>query len=90
MSGDTINAKPTTHQANLTKLPRALGAAARAAAMGDMAMDAEAGRWLAKAALYGDTSGATRQRNGSQYLGEITALRSPLCRPDMVMALPMF
>ena len=47
------------------------GAAARAAAMGDLAVDAEAGRWLAKAALHGDAAGATRQHNGSEHLDRL-------------------
>ena len=56
MSSDTITAKPITHQADLAKLPRALGATARAAAVGNLAMDAEAGWRLSETTLHGDST----------------------------------
>jgi hypothetical protein len=53
--------KPTTHQRDLAKLPRAPGAVDRAAAMGGVAVDAEAKRWLAETAVSGDAARCLRQ-----------------------------
>ena len=59
---DTNNRnKPITHQRDLAKLPRALCVVDRAAAVGNLAMDAEAERQLAEAAISSVAARCLRQ-----------------------------
>ena len=67
MINDTA-AKPTTHQADLAKLPRALAPLIERPQWVGVEMDT-ARRRLAEAAVHGDATATPRQHEGSQHLG---------------------